>query len=179
MSGSVIRQYPAAGHRAMPWANGRGVTREILREEDRHGRLLLRLSLAQVVEDGPFSALPGIARWLTVIAGPGFDLLGPGLRLRADPLRPLAFSGDLPLAAKGVTAPSEDFNVMRDQALPPAEVSVLRGPQGLAAGGRLFLLALGPLQVAGRALGPCDLLEGRGALPLSGEGPAMLVRLAP
>jgi len=120
-----MRHLTSADYRVMPWANGRGTTTELIRVE-RDGTLDWRLSMAQVVEDGPFSRLPGIARNLTVIAGPGFDLVGPGLRLPARPKEPVAFSGDLDIRAEGVTAPSVDFNVM--VAGRSAEVHLVTGP---------------------------------------------------
>jgi environmental stress-induced protein Ves len=119
----MMRHLTAKDFKEMPWANGKGTTVEMLRIE-REGRLVLRLSRAMVVEDGPFSLFEGIERNLTVLSGPGFDLVGEGLRLAARPLVPVAFSGDILLRADGVTAPSEDFNVMSDGALPLPEVWV-------------------------------------------------------
>lgn len=124
----------AADFRPMPWANGKGTTTEMARE-DRDGRLLWRLSRAQVVENGPFSLFPGVARSLTVLSGPGFDLIGEGTFLQARPLSPLAFPGDLPLTAARVTAPCEDYNVMTSASLPRPQVQVLTAPQHLPAAG--------------------------------------------
>ena len=90
----MITHLSAADFVTMPWANGKGTTVELLREE-RECRLILRLSRAMVVEDGPFSILPNIARILTVLSGPGFDLVGEGLHLPARPLHPVAFAGDV------------------------------------------------------------------------------------
>jgi hypothetical protein len=101
----------------MPWANGKGVTIEMARADGPDG-MLWRLSRASVVEDGPFSVFPGVERNLTVLTGPGFDLVGQGLHLTARPMVPVAFAGDVPLRADGVTAPSDDFNVMTARALP-------------------------------------------------------------
>ena len=98
-----------AEYRRIPWANRRGETLELLRREGTEGQLLLRLSVAQVVEDGAFSRLPGIDRVLTVISGPGFDLAGGGLRLHADPLCPVAFFGDVAIAAELISGgPASD-----------------------------------------------------------------------
>ena len=54
-------------------------TIEMLRVEA-EGRLKWRLSRASVVENGDFSLFSGIERNLTVLTGPGFDLVGDGLR---------------------------------------------------------------------------------------------------
>ena len=80
-----MKHLTPADYRTQPWANGRGQTVELLRLE-RDGVLHLRLSMATVAEDGPFSIFPGIDRNLTVISGPGFDLRGDGLALTCAPL---------------------------------------------------------------------------------------------
>ena len=122
----MIRHLTAADYKTMPWANGKGVTVEMLKVED-SGQLLWRLSRASVVENGDFSIFPGIERNLTVITGPGFDLVGAGLHLHARPLVPVAFAGDTPIRAEGVTAASDDFNVMTARHLPRPEVAVITG----------------------------------------------------
>ena len=120
----MIRHLGPKDYRVVPWANGRGQTVEMLRI-DGPGGLLFRLSRAQVVEDGPFSILPGIERNLTVVSGPGFGLTGPGGSWRCDPFVPVRFAGDLTLAATGVEAPSDDVNVMWARGLVAPEVTVL------------------------------------------------------
>lgn len=136
----MITHLSAAHFTSMPWANGKGTTVELLRVE-RKGRLILRLSRAMVVEDGAFSICPDIARNLTVISGPGFDLVGEGLHLPARPLQPVAFAGDIALRAQDVAQPSEDFNVMTAADLPAAQVTV--HPAGALAQGALLALAAG------------------------------------
>lgn len=165
-----------ADYTRQPWKNGRGTTTELWRHE-KDGRLLARLSRAAVVEDGPFSPFPGIARNLTVLSGPGFRLTGPGLDLRCDPLVPVAFPGGLPVSA-GETGGqlSEDFNVMTDEALPRPEVTVLRDGGTLPAGGLLALYALETALVGGAALAPGDLLLTRDAVQV--QGPVLAVRLS-
>lgn len=124
---------------AMPWANGKGVTLELARANDAEGRMLWRLSRAKVVEEGPFSLFPGVERNLTVLTGPGFDLVGEGLLLAARPLVPVAFAGDVPVRAVSVSAPSDDFNVMTARALPRPEVRVLTASERIVPGGLLAL----------------------------------------
>lgn len=166
----MIRHLVRADYRVMPWANGRGQTVELIRVDGPQG-LIWRLSMAAVVEDGPFSLFPGIARNLTVLSGPGFDLLGEGVHLRADPLVPVAFAGDLALAAVGVSAPTEDFNVMTAASLPIPEVW-LASPGRIAAGGTLCLFALAD----GSGIAAHDLLIADQALDLPVR--ALAVRLA-
>ena len=163
-----MRHLTSADYRVMPWANGRGVTTEMVRV-DRRGVLDWRLSMAQVVEDGPFSRLPGIERNLTVIEGPGFDLVGPGVRLRAAPLEPVGFSGDLEIGALGVSGPSVDFNVMTAGRV--AKVQVVRGAKVLnPEGAVLCVLAL---QMPG--LGRFDLLIGHETVAVDGLGLAVWI----
>ena len=136
----MIIHLSTADFTAMPWANGKGTTVELLRVE-REGRLILRLSRAMVVEDGAFSIFAGIARNLTVLSGSGFDLVGDGLHLPARLLQPVAFSGAVALRVVGVAQPSEDFNVMTAADLPAAQVTV--HPAGASVQGAVLALAAG------------------------------------
>lgn len=172
----MLRHFTPADYKTMAWANGKGSTVEMLRV-DRDGEMLWRLSRASVVENGDFSLFAGIDRNLTVISGPGFDLIGQGLHMQARPLRPVAFSGDLVLAASGVLAPSDDFNVMTARHLPQPQVTVLHQSTDVAKGGTLALFALAHVQVNGKAVGPCDLIITDTAFEVVATGPAILVRL--
>ncbi len=163
-----MRHLTPADYRIMPWANGRGTTTELLREDG------LRLSIATVAEDGPFSLFPGIARNLTVISGPGFRLQGDGIDLAATPLIPVAFPGDVAIRATGVAAPSEDFNVMTPASAPRPQVWMVQGP--VPAGGRLLLLALAAARVNDTPLALRDLLDTTKAATVSG-GPVIAVRI--
>lgn len=165
-----------ADYSRQPWKNGRGSTTELWRLE-RDGRVLVRLSQAAVVEDGPFSLFPAIERNLTVLSGPGFRLLGGGLDLRCDPLVPVAFPGDIAImATETLGQRSDDFNVMTARHLPLPEVRVAQNEE-LPAKGRLALYALGPSRVNDRDLAPGDLILTDGPASLSGAGPVMAVRL--
>ena len=142
----MIRHLTPADYRSMPWANGRGVTVEMLRIEA-EGALLCRLSRASVVQDGPFSIFPGIERNLTVIGGPGFDLAGAMGTLPARPLVPVAFAGDVAIRAVGVSAPSEDFNVMTARSLGLPRVTVVTSGAKFQGSGTLAIFALGCVHV--------------------------------
>ncbi|MHB1871608.1 MAG: HutD/Ves family protein [Steroidobacteraceae bacterium] len=56
-------------YRAMPWRNGRGTTLEIAREPANGEGFAWRLSLADIAEDGEFSAYPGYSRALVLVDG--------------------------------------------------------------------------------------------------------------
>lgn len=153
----MIRHLRQSDFKSMPWANGKGVTLELARA-DRDGAMLWRLSRASVVEDGDFSAFPGVERNLTVITGPGFDLEFQGHRVTAAPLQPVAFAGDAPCRAVGVTDPSDDFNVMTARHLPKPVVRVISAPETLAAAPLLAVYALTKGRVGGHDMAAGDLL---------------------
>lgn len=165
-----------ADYSRQPWKNGKGTTTELWRLE-RDGQLLVRLSRAAVVEDGPFSLFPGIERNLTVLTGPGFRLTGPGLDLRCDPLVPVAFPGDVEVMASETGGQqSDDFNVMTARHLPKPAVMVAQN-DNLPAGGLLALYALGECRANGAAMAREDLILTEGAATLTGDGPVLAVRL--
>jgi hypothetical protein len=103
----------------VPWKNGGGVTRELLRLPADAADWTLRISVADIAADGPFSAFEGITRWFAVLEGAGVRLRWPrhAVHLRA---------GDAPLRFDGAQAPdctllggaTRDLNVMvrRDRA---------------------------------------------------------------
>ena len=164
-------------YRSQPWKNGRGTTTELWRLE-KDGQLLVRLSRASVIEDGPFSLFPGIERNLTVLTGRGFRLTGPGLDLRCDPLVPVAFPGDVEVMASETGGlPSDDFNVMTARHLPKPQVTVVQG-ESLGSGGTLAIYALGPCDVNGQSLSCNDLILTDGPARITGGGPVITVRMS-
>jgi environmental stress-induced protein Ves len=182
-----------ADYKRMPWANGRGETLELIRLVDDAGHLQLRLSVADVVEAGPFSSLPGIDRVLTLIEGNGFDLdfggAAPGVT--ALPFQPVAFSGDWATSALALPGPSRDFNVMTTHGAYSA--TVVRLPEGAslwpaspepgAVGISCFYIAEGSAIVG--ALGlylqtrELLLIEGNAPVDIDAAGTVLAVRVAP
>jgi environmental stress-induced protein Ves len=174
----VSRHLTLADYLNMPWANGRGTTVEILRH-DADGRMMWRLSMATVSENGLFSRFPDIERNLTVVSGPGFDLVGGGARLHARPLHPVTFAGDTEIRAENVTATSVDFNVMTHQSLPLPHVEIVENAPVLARpGATLCLFALGPLQFGNIKMAKHDLLWAASDADLTGV-PALAIHLFP
>lgn len=170
----MIRHLTPADYTTMAWANGKGSTIEMLRAEEA-GALKWRISRASVVENGDFSIFQGVERNLTVITGPGFDLVGNGVHLAARPLEPVAFAGDVAIRAEGVTAPSDDFNVMTARHLPLPEVAVICGKAALRGGDLLAVYALAASRVNGLSLAAADLVLTAEALDFDGQ--AIVVRL--
>ncbi len=110
-----------------PWKNGGGTTHEISREEA-DGRLLWRLSIAEVAADGPFSHFEGMARILTVIGGEGLQLIFADKRIALTPRVPFAFSGEVAVEGRLTAGPVRDFNLIYDPARLDPSVDLVDGP---------------------------------------------------
>lgn len=95
-----------------PWKNGGGVTRELLRWPAA-GAWQLRLSLADIAADGPFSAFPGVVRWFVVLEGDGVELTIDGQPHRRRPGdSPLRFDGAADTHCRLLSGPTRDLNLM-------------------------------------------------------------------
>lgn len=175
---------PAFAFRTQTWKNGGGVTHEIARET-RDGRLLWRLSIAEVASDGPFSAFPGLARILTVIEGAGLRLDTPDGCIDALPFTPVAFSGTLPVIGRRIDGPVRDLNVIHDPDGIAASVRVLDATARLdcpsAPGRRYAILAPG----SGTRLDGTDIPAGaagffqQGTVEAATDSRAILVTFEP
>jgi environmental stress-induced protein Ves len=102
-------------YRRMPWKNGGGHTTEIAAHPAGSGfaSFVWRVSVADVLQDGPFSPFAGVDRTLVLLAGAGVRLTGDGepLELRTT-FEPVSFSGDPALHCSLVAGPVRDFNLM-------------------------------------------------------------------
>ena len=144
-----VRHLTAADYVRQPWRNGRGVTVELAREGDADGQMLWRLSIADVVEPGPFSLFPGIERVIMLLDGAGFDLDfgAQGRTALTTALAPVAFSGDWTTHAENVRGPSRDLNLMTARDRVQAVVSVHDGPFAASGVDRRLLYAVDPAEV--------------------------------
>ena len=96
--------------KAQPWLNGGGSTRVL--EADAPGSDFgWRISIASVDQAGPFSALPGIDRVITLIEGEFLLLEVDGAEHGLEKYRPFRFSGDSAVSGEPVGS-STDLNVM-------------------------------------------------------------------
>jgi uncharacterized protein len=97
---------------AQRWRNGGGTTRELL-AWPATGEWQVRISVADIEADGPFSAYPGVERWFTVLQGAGVELTldGAAQRLhRGD--APLQFDGAAAVHCRLIDGPTRDLNLM-------------------------------------------------------------------
>ena len=147
----------------VPWRNGGGLTRELLAWPD-GGDWAVRVSVAEIGADGPFSAFPGVERWFAVLEGGGVALTiaGTERRCRAGDA-PLSFSGDAPVDCRLLHGPSRDLNLMlrggargvmqrAEPGVEWAEDWPQRGRYGVATRTLEWDLPAGPLRCDGTAL---------------------------
>lgn len=101
-----------AGCADVPWRNGGGRTRELLAWPSTTD-WQVRVSVAEIVADGPFSPYPGIDRWFAVLGGAGVVLTLPQGEAT---LRPgsaaVAFAGEAAPACRLIDGPTQDLNLM-------------------------------------------------------------------
>jgi environmental stress-induced protein Ves len=107
-----LRQLSLTEVAAQPWRNGGGRTRELLAwpvADD----WALRISLAEIACDGPFSAFPGVERWFAVVDGAGVRLDFAGRPLAMGPASvPLRFAGEAAPGCTLIKGPTRDLNLM-------------------------------------------------------------------
>ena len=108
MTLSVVRLDDVA---PKPWRNGGGVTRELLTWPDA-GDWILRLSVADIEMDGPFSAFPGVRRWIVALTGAGMEL-GVPFNVQLEPGLPVfSFDGQFAPLCTLTDGPTKDLNLM-------------------------------------------------------------------
>jgi environmental stress-induced protein Ves len=95
-----------------PWRNGGGVTHELL-AWPATPVWRLRISVAEIQRDGPFSAYPGVDRWFAVIEGAGVVLSFGGERqLLECGAAPLPFRGEDAPVCDLLAGATRDLNLM-------------------------------------------------------------------
>lgn len=94
----------------MPWANGRGTSYEVVRGGG--DPWSWRVAIAPVVEDGPFSSLPGVDRWLAVMDDAPIVLVIDGTECGAHRGEVVAFAGESQVTARLPDGPTRDCGLM-------------------------------------------------------------------
>jgi len=157
------------------WKNGGGWTRELLAWPT-PSDWILRVSIADIEVDGPFSSFPGIDRWLGVISGNGLCLYEYEVR-PGDEL--LHFDGGLGPECVLINGPTRDFNLMHRRGA--GRVQVQDASEPCALNGELLMLFTaggGVMKHGGRkhklellSLAWCMQAAGQ-SLSFTGKGPA-------
>lgn len=94
------------------WRNGGGLTRELL-AVPAGDAWRWRISVAEVLADGPFSAYPGVQRWIALIEGAGMELDFDGkVQRRLQNHTPLRFDGARAPTCRLLAGPTQDLNLM-------------------------------------------------------------------
>src|SRR4051812_16579436 len=103
-----------SGFTAVPWKNGGGVTREILRAPGEPAAFDWRLSLATIGAAGPFSSFAGYHRTLVLVAGAGVELnfAQHGTSRLSTPGQAVSFDGGWQTSCTLLEGPSTDLNLM-------------------------------------------------------------------
>ncbi|HVW68145.1 MAG TPA: HutD family protein [Steroidobacteraceae bacterium] len=111
----------------VPWKNGGGITREILKAPSDAASFDWRLSLATIAAPGPFSAFDGYQRTLVLVRGAGVELdFGPHGRIRLDaPGQSAFFDGSWPTRCELIDGPSTDLNLIVAKDRTESRASVL------------------------------------------------------
>jgi environmental stress-induced protein Ves len=99
---------------AVPWKNGGGVTREILRVPPEPTAFDWRLSLASIDTPGPFSSFDGYHRTLVLVRGRGVELdFGQHGRTKLTlPGQMVSFDGAWETSCTLLDGPSGDLNLI-------------------------------------------------------------------
>jgi uncharacterized protein len=103
-----------SAYESVPWKNGGGITREILREPAGAVGFDWRLSLATIDSPGPFSAFNGYARTLVLVRGAGIELsFAQHGRARLDSVgQMVSFDGAWATHCELIDGPGTDLNLM-------------------------------------------------------------------
>jgi len=113
----------------MPWKNGGGLTWEIAVHPPGAdlAAFAWRVSVAEIRQDGPFSAFAGVERTLVLLRGEGMRLSGEGepVEMRT-PYEPVTFSGEAAVDCALTGGPARDFNLMVRRDAARGDVRVVR-----------------------------------------------------
>jgi len=109
----------------MPWANGRGTSYEIASDRNEAGEWTWRLAMAPVNEDGPFSRIECVNRYLAVVEGAGMLLSVDRKKLQCLPMQVVRFRGDAITEATLTDGPILDINLMMRRKEADGEMAIV------------------------------------------------------
>jgi hypothetical protein len=149
----VLRE---ADYVTVPWKNGGGITREILKVPPDTAAFDWRLSLATIEQPGPFSAFDGYDRTLVLVRGAGveLDFGSQGRAVLRAPGQLAAFDGAAATSCTLIDGPSSDLNLIVSKVRAESRARLVRvtAPEFLHTAGweeTLICCVTGAVQLAG------------------------------
>jgi hypothetical protein len=130
----------------MPWANGRGTSYEIASDRNESGEWTWRLAMAPVNEDGAFSRIECVNRFLAVVEGEGMLLSVDRKKLQCLPMQVVRFRGDAITDAALTDGPIMDINLMIRRKEAEGEMAIV-SEVGLLQGATIVVAVGGRAQV--------------------------------
>ena len=117
-----------ADYVTVPWKNGGGWTKEILKFPAEANSFDWRLSLATIESAGPFSSFTGYDRTLILVRGAGvaLDFGGNGRTVLSAPGQLAAFDGEWQTRCALIDGPSSDLNLMVSRERAEARTRLIR-----------------------------------------------------
>ncbi len=173
---------------AVPWANGGGITYQVLASPADAGfhDFDWRISFADVEHEGPFSRLPGVDRVLVLTTGQGMTLVLDDGEHDVRPFEPVVFAGESAVVSRLPHGATADLNVMTRRGRAQAVVEVIAIHDGitLPAPSSVELIAVleGSCALAAvpeQVLGSRDCLLLRGTTSLRGWATLARIRIEP
>jgi len=173
----------------MSWANGIGVTRQILRSPAYGTRLDWRVSVADVEQSGAFSRLPGIDRTIVFCEGNRMSLTINGKSVELLRGIPFEFSGDAATFCDVSRGSTRNLNIMvnRATAIAKTTVTMVNGTHtALTTSAAQLLVAITTGMATGAGTQSVDLerydavyLEKAGQVSISGSGSLLSIEFTP
>lgn len=171
----------------VPWKNGKGVTHDVmlLPEGSGHDDFDIRISLAPITEEGPFSSFPGIDRRITRLSTERLSLVfGDGREVPLERLVPLAFDSALAPVSRLPDGAARVINVMTRRGVYASELEVVRDGRRTVPGGTghtVVFCVEGRMEAGGREIAAGQTLHLRDSSPVEIEilGTALIARIVP
>ena len=130
----------------MPWANGRGTSYEIASDRNDAEEWTWRLAMAPVNEDGAFSRIECVNRFLAVVEGNGMLLSVDRKKLQCRPMQVVRFRGDAITDATLTDGPITDINLMIRRKEADGEMAIV-AEAGLLRGASIVVAIGGSAQL--------------------------------
>ena len=130
----------------MPWANGRGTSYEIASDRNDAEEWTWRLAMAPVNEDGAFSRIECVNRFLAVVEGAGMLLSVDRKKLQCRPMQVVRFRGDAITDATLTDGPITDINLMIRRKEADGEMAIV-AEAGLLRGASIVVAIGGSAQL--------------------------------